>query len=280
MIKPTLGILAYLEFYLAARDVSAHYVATLRRRIGLFTQWVGDVPLVDLSCEQANGWLAHVQQSVGRRTAYDYRAGLRCVWQAAYDDGLTDTPPLRLRKIKKPRNIVEAYTHAEIAALLAHAEKLTGRLKDGNRRADFWQAAIHVGYCLGARRGDLLLTLKQSQVGADGVISFVQRKTNFPVTVRLSEPARKFCRRLRGESLLPWPHAPDWFSKSFKRLRKAAGLTRGTFCWIRRSAGSYAEREQPGAGGRLLGHRCERVFRAHYEDRSITQSQPVVPPPL
>jgi hypothetical protein len=65
----------------------------------------------------------------------------------------------------------------------------------------------------------------------------------------------------------------------FNKLRECAGVTRGSLKWIRRSAGSYAERDRPGDGPRLLGN-TPAAFRQSYEAPAITQSNPIQPPPL
>jgi hypothetical protein len=118
-------------------------------------------------------------------------------------------------------------------------------------------------------------------VAADGTVSFVQHKTGFPHRVQLSAEAREFCSRLNcRRMLLPWPYEIDYFSKCFKRLQRLAGVARGSFKWIRRSAGSYAEKQQPGSGAKLLGHRDASVFQRYYNDESISGTLPQLPPPL
>lgn len=281
MIALDLGITTYTDRYLLSRDVSVEYARTLRARIEAFCQWANaDVPIHALTCELVNEWLGSL--SDGGMSAWSlrgYRGALLTVWNAAFEAGDNQIPPLRLRRVRKPTLIVEAYTHAEIRKLLRAAGKLRYRHCDGNRAADFWRAAIHVGYCCGPRRGDLL-RIEWRQVSGD-VLTFAQHKTGFAHTVLLSADALKFCRKLRSDGkLLPWPHNADWFSRKFTRLRISAGVTRGSFKWIRRSAGSYAEREQSGAGSRLLGHRDPAMFHKHYEDRSITRKDAPCPPPL
>jgi len=61
---------------------------------------------------------------------------------------------------------------------------------------------------------------------------------------------------------------------------KRAGLQSGTFRWLRRSAGSYAESVQRGNGAAALGHRSEGVFRTHYDDPSISKPTPIIVPAL
>lgn len=275
------GITAYTDRYLLGRSVSSDYALTLRARIEAFCRWCGaDVPVYSLSCELANEWLADLEAAgASAWSLAGYRGALLAVWNYAYQNGDVDEPPLRVRKVRRPRLVVEAYSHGEIRALLTVAAKLLEVHRDGNRARDFWQAAIHVAYCCGPRRGDLL-AVEWRHVSPDGVLRFVQHKTGYPLTVQLSPEALELCRRLKGDKLLPWPYNLDWFSRRFKRLRKAAGVERGTFRWIRRSAGSYAERDCPGAGARLLGHRDPSVFRRFYADEGIIGGRVVVPPRL
>lgn len=281
MIAPDNGLLSYTDRYLMARTVSAEYAAAVRSRVAAFAAWCECEPTIDaLSCELVNDWLDSLAcDGMSKWSLSGYRGALLAVWRSAFAAGDNHNPPLRVRMVRKPRLVVTAYTLNEIRILLAVAEQLQAIHSDGNRAADFWQSAIHVAYCCGPRRGDLLAITK-SQVNEQGVLSFIQHKTGFPHRVQLSPAAIQLCQRLVGDKLLPWPYDIDWFTKRFKALRKRAGINRGSFKWIRRSAGSYAEKLQPGAGAKLLGHRDESVFRRYYNDETISGSQPIEPPPL
>lgn len=281
MIAPDKGLISYADRYLLGRSVTANYAKTLRTQVAAYADWCGGDPGIDSLCmEHVNEWLTELDESgVSVWSLRGYRQAILSIWNAAFDAGDNPHPPLRVKLFKRPRVVVEAYTHEEIHTLLDHVLRVNKKHSDGNHARDFWQAAIHVAYCCGPRRGDLL-RVKRKQVSADGTLSFVQHKTGFPHRVKLSTAAREYCSQLRGSMLLPWPYQPDYFSKTFAKLRKAAGITRGSFKWIRRSAGSYAERECPGAGARLLGHRDESVFRRFYEDTSISSTLPPQPPPL
>lgn len=283
MIAPSRGLIAYTDRYLCSRSVSVDYAATLRARIAAFTLWAeADIPIECLACDMANEWLSELAE--GGMSAWSlrgYRGALLAVWTEAYQAGDNPNPPLRVKLIRPPRLLVEAYTHEEIAKLLRQAELLTTFHADGNRASEFWLAAIHVAYCCGPRRGDLL-AVKKTHVTPKGILSFVQHKTNYPHRVLLSDEALAYCSRLQSDTgnLLPYPYTADWFSRSFVRIRDAAGVTRGSFKWIRRSAGSYAEKKQAGAGARLLGHRDPAVFHRFYNDETISGDMPVSPPPL
>lgn len=282
MICPNDGLVAYSERYLAARDLCPDYANLVRARLDKFCKWCGsEIRIGELTADLANTWLAELAEGgMNPRTLYGYRAALSCVWRDAFAAGDNDHAPLRLRRIKKPRLIIHAYTLIELRAILNYAEKLSGKHRDSNMQSDFWQAAVYAGYSIGARRGDLL-DLQRDQIGPDGTIRFIQHKTGYPAGGKLSIEALYFIRRLRSDGpALPWAYKRACFTRTFKRLRKSAGINRGTFKWVRRSAGSHAESQMAGDGPRLLGLRCEGIFKLHYEDQDITGAVPVSPPPL
>lgn len=282
MIAFERGLIAYTDRYLLARAVSPDYAGTLRARVCKFCDWAGaDVSIDSLSPELVNEWIAELDAGgMNKWTLDSYRRAVLCVWNHAYLNGDNENAPNRLRKVKKPRLIIEAYTHDELRQLLAAAAKLRTLHVDDNKASDFWQAAIHVAYSCGARRGDIL-TLEWKHVAPSGRMTFLQSKTQYAHTVQLSKEAMYHAHQLTTTGLvLPYPYEVNWFGVTFKRLQEAASVTRGSWKWIRRSAGSYAESVQPGAGARLLGHRDERMYRRHYEDSGIVGEKPPEPPPL
>lgn len=282
MIAFERGLIAWTDRYLLSRPVCAQYAAQLRKRVAVFCEWCGsDIEIEAVDCDLANEWLAElVAAGKNPQTIDGYRRALLAVWNDAYLSGDNENPPLRLRKIKKPRLIIEAYSHDEIKKLLAAASKLITEHQDGNRAKDFWQAAIHVAYSCGARRGDVL-TLDWKHVAPSGRLTFLQNKTQYTHTVKLSEDAIKYARKLTSKGkVLPWPYEKNWFGECFARLRESAGVKRGSFKWLRRSAGSYAESITPGAGARLLGHRDGRMFSKHYADSEIIGESAAEPPPI
>ncbi len=282
MIAFERGLTAYTDRYLLSRQVCADYAKTLRARVAKFCAWCGaDIEIDSLSPELVNEWIAELDASgMNKWTLGGYRRNLLAVWNHAYLAGDNDNAPNRLRKVKTPRLIIEAYTQDELRALILAASKLTALHCDDNRAADFWQAAIHTAYSCGARRGDVL-RLEWKHVAPSGRLTFLQSKTQYTHTVQLSKEALFFAGKLTTTGrVLPWPYEKNWFGVSFKRLQKAAGVHRGSFKWVRRSAGSYAEGVTPGAGARLLGHRDGRMFKRHYEDSNIAGENPEQPPPL
>ncbi len=283
MVAPERTLVGYVEKFLRDRDVSRDYAEQIRKRCRSFVRWKGrSVRIEELKPDDVNEWLRWLRQkNLKPETIDGYRRNLLVVWRDAFNAGLNHHPPLRVRTVKIPRKVVQAYTHEEIKALLSAASKLRGKHRDGNRRSDFWQALIHAAYSTALRRSDLLIVFRH-QIANSGVAHVIQAKTGVGHTVRFSSEALYYAHRLFCENglLLPWPYRRDALPPRFQALKRLAGVTRGSLKWIRRSSASYAEREEPGAGSRILGHRSPQVFKAHYEDCGISGENPKQPPPL
>jgi integrase len=278
-------ILDHLQTYIEARDLSPEYTRMLRHHVRVFCEWLGGSPTLDkFESKTFNKWVTELRATdAALNTVDNYRRAVLCVWRDAYEDELIDNPPLRIKRLKKPRIVVECFTHEEIAKLLAEAAKIKGYMPNGVRRSDLMRAAIISAYCTGLRRGDLL-RLKRSQLNKDGIATVIQRKTGYPVRVKLSPEAIEACAKLKPDNgddcLLPLAHGSNWLQVTFGKIVKRSGVRPGQFRWLRRSAGSYAEANTPGGGSRVLGHRDGRVFTKHYEDLSISQQHIVEVPSL
>lgn len=281
-----MGLLRRCERYLAASDVCEGYADQLRHRLNslaVFMLGLGLEPTeldpVKIT-EAVNQWLQFLRGTgLSPHTVDGYRRAFLAVWNFA-DNPDAEHPPLRIRRIRKPRQIVRAFTHEQIKLHLRVAAQMRGRHPDFNWRADWWQAMLEAAYSTGLRRGDLL-RLRWSEIQPNGRITVIQNKTGYPVHVRLSEKALEFAGKLHHthDYAFPWPYHINIFTSTFKSIATKSG-TGGSFKMYRRAAGSYAERENSGAGSRLLGHRCESVFRVHYDDPTISLPIELSPPPL
>ena len=281
----TLG--EYTDRYFSSRDCTEGYKQDSRARIECFIQWYGCDPRIKvLTCDVANEWLSALMGTgLAPVTVDNYRRALRVVWMFAYMEGDAPDPPFRLKKIRVRRQAsVEAYTHDEIGKLLTAAKALVGYFPNGVKRCMFWKTAISAAYSTGLRRHDLLV-LNRSEIAADGMALVVMHKTGYRVAVRFSDEAMEGIRTMAGivendERAIPWPHHENALPRQFRALTRRAGVTRGSWKWLRRSCGSYAEAANPGTGYRALGHRSLQVFNGHYNDEKITVAKPVSPPPL
>jgi integrase len=284
--KRNLTLGEYVEVYLAERRAQERYREEVRLKCAVFIDWLGSDPLISkLDCAIVNRWLsALLCTKLSPQTIDSYRRVLRAVWRFAYLEGDNDNPPDRVKKIRVPRKEIVAFRHDEILKLLETADAIQGYFPvNGVRQSVFWRALILSAYSTGLRRGDLLRVTKQ-QIDRNGRVVIVQQKTGFRVACQFSPEALATIHKIdvvEDDRALPWPFHENALPRRFRRLVQDAGVNRGSFHWIRRSAGSYAEREEPGAGGRVLGHRPRfTVFAGHYFDESIAIAKPTAPPRL
>lgn len=281
--RKRLTLAEYAARFLSERDVSPLYAMQIKLYARKLCEFAGkELTIAELDYPLVNDWLVYLKESgKAPHSVCTMRGMILAIWNAAYVDELNENPPLRVRKVKKPRLIIECYKHSEIQQLLDAAAATRGYDANGNKRSDFWQAMFHAAYSSGLRRGDLL-AVRRDRVADDGLCTVIQHKTGYPITVRFSPQAMEWALRLKPVDglLLPWAYRLDSFTFAFQRVRNRAGLSKGSFRWLRRSAGSYAEAEQNGAGSRILGHRDHGVFARHYEDTAITATKPVEPPPM
>jgi integrase len=276
---PTLA--EYVETYIAEREVSPGYRDLLRRTAARFCKWCGrDIQVANMTCALVNKWLDFLKAGdIKPQTIQGYRRNIRSVWMAAYMDELCDEPPFRLKRIRCPMASPEAYSIAEIKKLVDAAKRLKGFARNGVRWSDLFPALILAGYSTGLRRGDLFLVMR-SQIADDGRSTIMQHKTGFPVVVCFSPEAMEYIRRIQTDDgrAFPWPYHHNVFQVWWRRICKDGGVGRGQFRWLRRSAASYAEKQQPGLGSRMLGHRDPRMVVRHYADPAISAADPVALP--
>jgi integrase len=277
MHEHDLSLVAFCDHYLSQRNTTAKNASNMRRYSRSLTEFAGGTLAIDqVEAEAANRWLSHLLATgTSAHTAHSYRAGIVSLLNAAADQGLITAVP-RIRRVKRPSLLVEAYTRGEIRDLVQTAANLAWTLPVGVPGAAYWQAMIRVAWDTGLRRGDLW-QLDRTHIHPDGRFRIVQSKTKVLHVGKISQEGLDLLRQLRSLHPLAWPHADDVFCRQFAKLREAAGIMRGSFKWVRRAAGSYAEARQPGDGHRILGQTSDRCFKANYEDKSITSPDCIGP---
>jgi len=273
MIAVADSFVAHAERYLLANPCCRKHQENIRGRIARFVAWFPGSPK-SLAPEDLNGFLASLERDgLSAHTINGYRATIMAVWRFVLGERIR----WKIRRVRPPQREVKAWSVGQVKQLLSVAVTLRGRLPNGVQRRLFFLTAIHAGFSTGQRYGDLA-RLPVAAIRADRTATFVQSKTGRRVTVRFSEKAVR-CIRAHGQAtVLPNPHTQQWFCVSFADLVERAGIKRGSFRWLRRSAGSYVERAT-GRGPELLGN-TRAVFEASYQAESITRKPPPEPPRL
>lgn len=260
--------------------VSAGQAKQMRYNLSGWAKVTGHaVSLADLADEPFNHYVDWLRANRKPDTVRTVRGNLLILWNHAYEVGLTDTAPRRIRKLRPIRRCPVAWTLEEALALFATAEGLPGCFHGTRRpRASWWSSLLRAGYDTGLRLGDLLAL----HVGMlQGLLVIVQHKTGRHVAVRI----RPATLAVIDQTLAEEPRDVVWplwcgrptFYEHVRALVAAAQIRPGTFRWLRRTAATQLERVAPGQGTVLLGHANRATTEAWYLDRSQL-SQPPLPP--
>lgn len=271
-----------LREYALERDLSAGWVEQLNIAVGLFGRFLArEARLNDLAPTPVNAWLLWLIESrkSQRRTVKNKRDALLTLWRAAYEDGLTELPPLRVRRVKVPQSIPTAWDLDELGRALRSARQLGGAFRRSrmprNRVMPGW---ILAGWWTGLRFADVYqLRWDAFDLRWRGVIR--QSKSGKPQPIMLHPDAVEAIEPLRAygsQFIFRDLACRDGYIDAFRELLEAVGLTGGSQK-LRRSAGTWADVENPGRGHEHLGN-TPAIFAKSYRDpRFFTQDRPMPP---
>lgn len=257
--------------YTLAHPSCPHYAQQIRSRTAMFSAWLGDR---EPSSRLFNEYIALIESS-GRQpeTVRGHRTAILAVLRFA---GWIPDAPLRLVRLRDRQ--IDCYTLEELRTLIKTASKMAGVLSSGLPLCRFWPLAIRAGYSTGLRYGDLL-RVPAREIADDGIASISQSKTGRLVSVRFPREAMVEIRRHGAAMAVPWPYCGNHFRNEFRAIVIAAGVRRGSWKWLRRSAGTYMEQAKPGFGHKLLGNAVD-IFRKHYWAYRLLNPGPPSPPEL
>lgn len=273
-----------LSKYTSENDLSAEYQKQLRYTLRQFQAWAGrTLSIGDLTDDLINRYLIFLQDQKKRpATIKSQRGNLLTLWRSAWDARLTETKPERVRAIKVPRDLPEAWRENQMVCLLTAASTMRGRFRYWRiERAKFWRAFIMVTWDSGLRLGDVW-SLGREQIGSDGSLVVTQSKTLWPLlchlrpeTIAAIDATFPPVREQIFGSVLCKRQAIEYFAE----IAKHAGLVGGTRK-IRKTGASHVEAETPGSAMQYLGHRTPGLAHRHYIDPRIARSRGKMPPPL
>jgi integrase len=269
-----------LAAYVGTRDCGSRYRESLLRTIRKMRE-AGIESVADLTPANCTRLLAGLS-TLSATTRQNIRRELMTLWRYAFEERMTEVPPLRVPKIRASAKPVEAWSHAELQRLLACAEQdvtLIGG-QSQMRICDFMPCWICVAYDTGIRFGDML-SLRSAQV-RNGHLTAVAHKTGKRLVRPLSPYSLTLIKRLSQQSedgtLFSW----------FLTRRRALGKIRkfldrhefhGSSKYLRRSCATYIEASRPGEATRYLQHSAATVTSRHYVDESLL-AVPCGPPPI
>lgn len=269
-----------LAAYLASRECSPRYRESLTRTVKQAV--VGGVTSVaDLNSEQVNRFLQNLS-TPSATTRANVRRELLTLWRWAFEEGMTEVPPLRVMRIRARAKPPAAWSLSELSRMLQCAEADETRIGGTStmRVCDYMPCWISVSYDTALRFADVL-ALKCNQVRNGYVVSTAQ-KTGKALTRPLSAYALHRVKQLAlmspNDTLFAW-----FLTRRRAFIAMRAFLDRygfsGSGKFLRRSCATYIEAASPGMATRYLQHSEPSLARRHYVDESLL-AVPLGPPPI
>lgn len=278
---------AYLGQYLACRPgVSSSYAKLLVATVSKLEQHAGrELAPPDVTVEILADWMREMTAGgLSATTVNDRRRMIRSLLISAYDDGLLDRPPRKVRRLPEQHATPEAWTTAEISAIVATARSLPrpGVAVEpfvGEIPASRWWASLILStYWTGCRIGALLTTKQVDYRHGQGLL--VRRQKNgrgqwyyLPASCCAEIDAILDDHRdLLWE--LPWHRQTLW--RRMRSIVTAAGVrtprgARNLFHRIRRTNLSYCAASDPAIAQRQADHSDYRTTLASYIDPAIAR---------
>ena len=114
--------------YLASRPgLSGGYRALLGATVRKLCAWTGQpLELTEVDRPLLSAWASHLLQTGRPATVNNKLRMVRSLLLAAYDDGLLDKPPRRVRRVPENHGPPVAWTIDEVRQLLNHLDGLGG----------------------------------------------------------------------------------------------------------------------------------------------------------
>lgn len=262
-------------------DLARHYVDN-RNICGEYRQTIGRIAAScpTLSADAVNAYLKRRLTEVSTITARNERGIILSLWVTAYHDGVVDTTPRGIMKIKVRRAATRAWTLEEVKTALSHARKQRGiKLRCGADKADFLSAWILLGYESGARFGDCWSFTREHIVG--DALQWTQSKTGDPLSKILTPACLQACSEMLKKSpdgrIIGWVCGKRHATRIMRQHLASCELP-GTSKWLRRSGATHVEMVEPGRARLHLGHRSVGLAEKAYLDwAQIRTKTPRVP---
>jgi hypothetical protein len=269
------SMLAVAEGFLKGRDVSRGYAGNVRRTARKMTA-AGITP-ANIDGPLVSMWLSSM--TTNSTTKASELCTALTLWRWGIEEGVIVNPIRRVKKIRKTRKVVRAFTRSDLTmAVKFFSDESFIRENHVFQKSlcpvSLWMEAwIRVCYESAIRFKDAYELRADSLV--PGGIAVVQSKTGNPVVRRVSARTSELLEKLASMSpdgtVFAWAVSRRWAFANIKKYFKSAGLSGGRTQWLRRAAATHAEMMQEGAGSKLLDHRGSggpELTRQHYLDMS------------
>lgn len=273
----------YLEKYSLEHGLAPNSLDQMQVTIRNFRRFLETDPtLADLNDDTVNRWLKSRTAECAPQTVRNNRRNLICLWRGAFEAGLIENLPRRVRKVRCPSTPPRAWSTEQVQELLKVCRHVSKRRVGEIPHELYWRLFINITWDTALRCGDVL-ALRLSDIGADGQVVISQRKTGWdhicqlqPGTVEMLKKTLPTSRKLA----IPWDRSQEYFRRQFTKLVRLAGIPPGTSKWLRRSSATALEALHPGSAMAHLGHRTPGIAYRNYVDPRLLQYNRPSPKPL
>lgn len=222
-----------------------------------------------VTVDQVDEYLTQALRDLSPQTVANHRRLLTTLMRDATRTGVNTCIARPFRRVKVPRPVPRALSHAEIRAAIEAARQTKGHFRD-LRKADFLVAWFLTAYCTGLRAGDLLAARWDQVRGRRMYVR--QSKTSRPHVALFTDEAFDACKALpRRPRIFGDFAALNTIQQWVKACMLAAGLDASTK-FLRRSAATYAK-VQGKSPKAVLGHLTEGLAERNYVDQLLYEEE-------
>ena len=272
--KSSMTLPELLDAYIAGRETSPRYRESLRRSTKKATAY-GLQNVCQLGPEPVNRLLASLP--LAATTRHNIRRELLTLWKFAYEEGWASEPPLRVRRIKASHAAPEAWAPADLERMLKLAERdeTVVNRRTGIRVSDVLPAWITLGFGSGLRLHDMIELRAENY--RNGCVAVAAHKTGKVAVRRLSIECRKridgLLSRSPDKTVFRWTMPRRRAIKTWREFLDRYQIP-GSSKWLRRSAATQMEHDEPGSAAKWLDHSNPQVARKHYIDQTLLGAAP------
>jgi integrase len=283
---PSLSLADFFQgHYSLEKTLCELSVQTVSFSLSVFDRWHGSpVLLSELQDSLINRFVVDQTPRLSPRTVKRQRDNVLAVWRYAADPHGLCEPPRRIRPVRIPRRIPDAWTLKELRRMIDAAKRAEGVYPCGIKIADYWELFIRAGYDTGLRLSDLM-SLPVDVLRAP-TFQIVQSKTQVAIRKRFAPATIELAKRTltSRELLLPWCFGRDVIGKHWKKfVLRPAGLPTGRREGpqkMRRTSASHLEAAVPGSARFHLGHSTPGLAEKHYLAPDVCGGELKLPPEL
>lgn len=279
LVSKTMTLHQLLSAYQASVEVSPRYGESLKRTVRK-AQNSGLVYVCQLVPNAVNTMLCGLNLSPV--TVANIRRELLTLWRYAYEEGITESQPTRIRKIRQPATAPVCWSGDTLARIwkAAMADATLIRVRSKLRRCDILPAWIGIGYDSALRFSDVH-ALTRDDIRERCVVTTAS-KTGKAVARQLSEATLEQVARLASLSpdrtLFRWALPRRRALQVWRAFLDEHGFG-GSSKWLRRCAATALECRERGAATAFLQHSHPSLAIRHYIDATQV-GVPSSPPPI